>query len=300
MKQYSFNVLPRTTGTDRIARLRETVAPYRTQVNEHPLYGSISSMENLHAFLESHVYAVWDFMSLLKSLQQVFTCVTIPWLPTRFPECRRLVNEIVLGEESDDFEGTHISHFELYRLAMQEAGANSAPVERFLNEIRDGSKVLPALVAAEVPYEAARFVETTFSVLHNSEPHVMAAAFTFGREDLIPEMFRSIVSDLNETSLGRLRTLTYYLERHIDVDGDAHGPMALRMVADLCRDDDRRWNEAAQAAIQALEARLTLWSGIYDRILAGHSKSVVSSRGVVTLGSSQERRETRLGVDTTL
>ena len=267
---------------DRIARLRETIAPHRKRVNEHPLYGSIRTMEDLHIFLESHVYAVWDFMSLLKALQRVFTCVTVPWQPTGFPECRRLVNEIVLGEESDDFDGTHVSHFELYRLAMEEAGANTTPLEHFLNEIRNRTEVRSALTAADVPDEAARFVESTFSIVREGEPHAMAASFTFGREDLIPEMFRSFVSDLNRTSLGRLHTLTYYLERHIDVDGDSHGPMALRMVADLCGDDDKRWSEAAHAATEALEARTALWSGIHERIVARRRMEVVSTRGVTT------------------
>ncbi len=95
-------------------------------------------------------------------------------------------------------------------------------------------------------------------------------------------MFRSFVSDLNRTSLGRLRTLIYYQERHIDLDGDSHGPMALRMVADLCGEDDKRWNEAAHAAIGALEARTALGSGIHDRILARRRMEVMSTRGVTT------------------
>ncbi len=139
-------------------------------------------MEDLHTFLERHVYAVWDFMSLLKALQRVFTCVTVPWLPTGFPECRRLVNEIVLGEESDDFDGTHVSHFELYRLAKEEAGANIIPVEHFLNEIHNRTEVRSALTAADIPDEAARFVESTFSIVREGEPHVMARPLRLGEK----------------------------------------------------------------------------------------------------------------------
>ncbi len=281
MKQSTLDEISvRPIDADHIALLREKIAPIRELVNGHPLYGDICTMEDLHAFLESHVYAVWDFMSLLKALQRVFTCVTIPWLPSRFPECRRLVNEIVLGEESDEFGGAHVSHFELYRLAMREARANTGPVESFLGELHNGNDVRNALVAAGVPDEAARFVESTFLTIRGGEPHVMAAAFTFGREDLIPDMFRSIVSDLNRRFPGRLRTLLYYLERHIDVDGDTHGPMALQMIADLCADDEQRWSEAAQAAIQALEARLALWTAIHDRITSAHKFGSLLRHGV--------------------
>ena len=270
MKQSTLDKVSPTTSADRMALLRAKIAPIRNLVDDHPLYGSICTMEGLHTFLESHVFAVWDFMSLLKALQQVFTCVTIPWLPSRWSECRRLINEIVLGEESDEFGSVHVSHFELYLLAMREAGAKTDRVESFLDELHNGNNVRCALLAAGVPDEAARFVESTFLTIRESEPHVIAAAFTFGREDLIPDMFRSIVSDLNHAFPGRLGTLMYYLERHIDVDGDTHGPMALRMISDLCADDEQRWSEAAQAAIHALEARLVLWTAVHDRITSNH------------------------------
>jgi hypothetical protein len=62
----------------------------------------------------------------------------------------------------------------------------------------------------------------------------------------------------------------YYLERHIGVDGENHGPMALRMLEELCADDDDGWAEATNAAKNALEARLRMWDAIVDR--AVHSR----------------------------
>jgi Protein of unknown function (DUF3050) len=249
-----------------LTQLRERLAPRRAQVNSHLLYRDISSLEDLRVFLESHVFAVWDFMSLLKTLQQMLTCVSVPWLPTPFPVCRRLVNELVLGEESDTFNGGYLSRFELYRQTMLEAKANVHPIDALLAELSSGQPIRTALLADGIPQESVRFVEATFSIISQRKPHVVAAAFTFGREDLIAGMFRSMVSGLYQQFPNQVGTFQFYLERHIEVDGDTHGPMALKMISELCGSDATRWREATQAAEQALDARLALWTAIRDRI----------------------------------
>jgi pyrroloquinoline quinone (PQQ) biosynthesis protein C len=206
-------------------------------------------------------------MSLLKALQRGLTCVDVPWLPSAMPESRRLVNEIVLGEESDIYQGQHLSHFELYRLAMDQSGASTVAIDRLLFALRDGADLHEAVRGSHAPDEAKHFVGDTFHILSQSKLHIIAAAFTFGREDLIPEMFKSFVRDLNHNLAGQLETFIWYLERHIEVDGEEHGPMALRMIAELCGDDAAKWAEAEQAAIFALESRLRLWDGIAARIV---------------------------------
>jgi hypothetical protein len=256
----------------RLARLREGLVQMREEVNNHGLYQGISRLEDLRVFLESHVFAVWDFMSLLKALQHMLTCVTVPWVPTRFPVCRRLVNEIVLGEESDAYKDSYLSHFELYHLAMREVDANVHPIDTFLRNLSGGESVEDALLAAQVPREAQEFVRTTFAILNQAKPHIIAAAFTFGREDVIPDMFRSMVAGLHRLFPRQLGTFHYYLERHIEVDGDSHGPMALRMISELCGNDTTCWKEAAEAAELALRARLALWSGIQGRINGFHER----------------------------
>ena len=61
------------------------LAPLRRQVAGHPLYARVRTIEDVRIFMQSHVFAVWDFMSLLKALQRTLTCVDVPWTPTRFP-----------------------------------------------------------------------------------------------------------------------------------------------------------------------------------------------------------------------
>jgi hypothetical protein len=242
------------------AMIAERTAPLRAKLANHRLYAQIRTAKDLCHFMESHVFAVWDFMSLLKALQAKLTCVTVPWRPTEWPESRRFVNELVLGEESDLFEGRSVSHFELYRDAMSEAGANTSAIDSLLASLPAGRPFDVGQIAA--PEAARRFVASTFLLIGAEKPHEMAAAFTFGREDLIPEMFRSLVRDLNAQFGGRYAKLIWYLERHIDVDGEDHGPIALKMVSDLCADDPKLWAEAAAAAEAALNARLELWNGI--------------------------------------
>lgn len=249
-----------------LSALEHRIAPLRERLAHHPLYGSIQSLEALYIFMEEHVFAVWDFMSLLKTLQRGLTCVDLPWVPTENAEARRLINEIVLGEESDLYQGRPVSHFELYLEAMRACGADTQQMMQVLHKVRDGVAVKNAI--ADVPDAARGFVEQTVALIESSQSklHKVAAAFTFGREDLIPKMFRGFVRDLDRELGGRLELFTWYLERHIEVDGEEHGPMALRMVSSLCGNDEQRWREAAEAAESALLARLALWDGILARI----------------------------------
>jgi hypothetical protein len=247
--------MTKTVGS--IAEIEERIAPLRQRLTAHPLYCAIQTREHLQTFMQSHVFAVWDFMSLLKALQRKLTCVDIPWTPTKYPASRRFINEIVLGEESDEFEGRAVSHFEVYLEAMQDCGADTSAMHRVLASANKGALDLEA-----IPPAARAFVANTFAVIEKGSLAAQDAAFTFGREDVIPDMFRELVRELNRESSGELSKFVWYLERHIEVDGEDHGPLSLRMVSDLCGDDADLWEEAAAAAEAAIEARLTLWDGI--------------------------------------
>lgn len=245
-----------------LASLKQHLKPLYTRLAAHPLYRSFHSVRDLRIFMESHVYAVWDFMSLLKTLQRGLTCVDTPWLPTVDASGRRLINEIVMGEESDEYEGEPLSHFELYLRAMQSCGASTDGISRFVLALREGSALPQAMDKANTSPAARAFVDTTFAVIRTGKLHAIAAAFTFGREDLIPEIFRGFLRDQDERLNGQLALFRWYLDRHIEVDGDQHGPMALQMLGNLCGTDPEKWREAEKAAADAVEARIAFWDGI--------------------------------------
>ncbi len=260
--------------------------PLRRQLANHPLYERMHTLHHVRLFMESHVFAVWDFMSLLKSLQRTLTCVELPWTPTRSPASRRFINEIVLGEESDLFQGRPISHFELYLEAMQQVQADTRPIQQLINRAGQGIHRLPF---EAIPKAANDFVETTFRVIREGTPAAQAAVFAFGREDAIPDMFRSLVRQLNQDISGQLDQFVWYLERHIEVDGDDHGPLALKIVADLCGNDPTLWEEAAASAEEALLARVKLWNGVLKHIEESEHADATQSRTPLTRISHHKR-----------
>jgi hypothetical protein len=239
------------------------LSPLRLRLLCHPLYNRLRTVADVAIFMEHHVFAVWDFMSLLKALQIRLTCTQVPWVPAGNGRVRRLVNEIVLGEESDMMpDGTVASHFELYLQGMLEAGADTKPVQSFISQLSEARSVAVALGKSIVPAFVKDFVLGTFSTIEGRQAHEIAAAFTYGREDLVPGMFHELVAGLETAFPSRLSVLRYYLDRHIQLDGDEHGEMGRRMVSLLCGDSRERIAEAQAAAVSALESRLRLWDGI--------------------------------------
>ncbi|WP_339703105.1 DUF3050 domain-containing protein [uncultured Marixanthomonas sp.] len=251
-----------------IAQINKRIKPYRDTLLHHPLYSEIKTPEHLQTFMEYHVFAVWDFMSLLKSLQNNLTCTNVPWIPKGEPETRYLINEIVLAEETDiNLKGERQSHFEMYLDAMKKAKANTAPMNGFLKLLKSTS-ISEAIEKSDVPKAVQKFLTYTFSVIEENKPHKTAAAFTFGREDLIPEMFSEIIKRIQQNFPKEdLTEFKYYFDRHIELDEDEHGPMALQMVKNLCGDDGKKWREAERTIVQSLQAREQLWEGVLSEIL---------------------------------
>ena len=246
----------------------------RQRLLAHPIYAMVDSPARLRRFMEHHVFAVWDFQSLLVALQQKLTCTSLPWIPTSDREARRLVNEIVLDEQSDELpDGTHASHFELYLECMRQAGADTGPIETLLTLLAAGIPLDRALNEARVPAAAATFVRTSFAIIASGSAHKIVAAFTYGREDVIPEMFRPLVVALAAQDPHSWERLRCYLERHIEADDEKHGPMCRRIVASLCGNDAGKWADASATARGSLEARLELWDSIAAELKLGESAS---------------------------
>jgi len=245
----------------RIGMLFDRTASLRSAIARHPLYENVKSPEGLRIFMEHHVFAVWDFMSLLKGLQRSLTCVEIPWRPVSHPAVRRLINEFVLEEESDCIDGEPIGHFELYLRAMREVGADTSTIEQLVSLVADGCEIEAAFSKAGVPQAAVAFNRATLRSIDLSRPHVIAAAYTCGRENVVPSMFSGLVGQL-ERRRAEYETLLTYLECHCQLDAEKHGPQAIEMLERLCGDDAQRWSEAEQAAVDALAARLAFWDAI--------------------------------------
>lgn len=238
----------------------------------HPLYNEVNSIHDLRIFASVHVFAVWDFMSLLKRLQQKLTCTSVPWMPFGSASTRYLINEIVTCEESDlDETGNRISHFELYIKAMKQMGSSTDYIDSFLDEIKCGGSVLEIIDYAPIPPAIKDFLEYTFTVTSRGKTHEIAAVFTYGREDLIPDMFIELVKRLDNERPETVSIFKYYLERHIEVDGDYHSKLAKQMVRELCGTDTQKWEEAMAAAKQAIRSRILLWNYISGQITASRN-----------------------------
>lgn len=251
-----------------IENIRTAIEPLRQEIMNHKVYSVIEDIEDLRVFMQYHVYAVWDFMSLLKALQNSLTCTSVPWFPKGSAETRFLINEIVAGEESDiDHNGDRKSHFELYLDAMKQSGADISQISLFTEELKESGNFDKAFTKSSTPVKARNFVEFTFDVINNKKDHLQSAIFTFGREDLIPGMFISIINDIDQKFPGNISIFKYYLERHIEVDGDHHSHLALEMTANLCGENEQFWKEAEVATIQSLQKRIELWNGVYDTIM---------------------------------
>lgn len=247
----------------RLNEIEQSILPLRIELLEHPVYDRLENLDALRCFMQYHVFAVWDFMSLLKALQQRMTCVSIPWVPPENREACRLVNEIVLGEESDlDPAGRPASHFDLYLESMRTCQAPTPWIDQFLNRVRIDGNALIALNACDLPQSIRTFVGYTFSVIRSDDVCAIASAFTFGREDLLPGVFQRIVEHLDAGHGGILANFRYYLDRHIQLDADEHGPMAAQLIASLCGEDEERWACVLKTAKASLEQRLALWDGI--------------------------------------
>jgi len=249
----------------------EKIKVLRKELALHPVYSAVSNMDDLTIFMQHHVYSVWDFMSLVKYLQNEIAPAKSPWVPKQNSSVQRFINDIVLEEETDeglpleDGTTTYTSHFELYVDSMEEVKAGSSTdVRKFIDSVIQNS-LENALSDSDIPQSAREFMNTTFGFIQSDKPHVVAAAFALGREHIIPEMFRALLDKMSITK-EQAQVFHYYLERHIELDTDHHGPMSLLMLELLCDGDEQKIKEAEEAAISAIKARIKFWDGVLESI----------------------------------
>jgi Protein of unknown function (DUF3050) len=221
---------------DRYRLLSEQISPIRKTLVTHPVYTELCDLQSLRI-------------------------VTIPWLPPKDIFSARLVNDIVLAEETDEVSpGRFMSHFDLYLAGMKEIGANIIPIQSFIQKLQLGEPVPIALDNLAIPATTKAFVLSTMEATLKST-HEVAATFLLGREDLIPCMFRRILQSLDESSLD-CKQLSLYLERHTHLDEDIHKPMGEQLLKHLCGNEEHKWEQSTIAAKKALLGRISLWNGL--------------------------------------
>ena len=241
-----------------------TVDPLSKKLESHQVFTNLNTLSELRLFMEHHVFAVWDFMSLLKKLQQIYVPHGSPWVPNPNGNVVRFINEIVMEEESDQSYGSkgesYSSHFEIYLEAMKEVGASTNIIDSFLDQVcSDG--IEKALNFNLVPEPSREFMGYTFDLINRGKGHEIAASFAIGRESIVPIMFKRILEKTN-ISAEESPVFHYYLERHAHLDGEHHGPMALRLLDDLCTDNEQKEKEVILEVESSLEARIKLWDGV--------------------------------------
>ena len=246
--------------------ITQNLEPLKNRLRNHSLYSKIKDVDDLNIFSNAHVYAVWDFMSLLKFLQINLTSISIPWFPSKNTTTAKLINEIVAGEETDeDQEGQPVSHFEMYIDSIEEFGLDTSEIIKNLNTLNNIETIDKDIDKLDIKSYVKDFLKFTFSVIKRGKIHEVASVFTFGREDLIPDLFIPLIEGINSEN-NDLNKLIYYFKRHIEVDGDMHGPMSMEMLSYLCDNDQTKISESALIAEKALLARISLWDGIENEI----------------------------------
>jgi Protein of unknown function (DUF3050) len=252
----------------------DNLANLRAALLDHPLYAEVVSVADLRRFMEDHVFAVWDFMSLLKRLQQDMTCTRVPWFPADNARAARLINDIVIGEETDvDPGGSYVSHLDLYLRAMGDIGASTHLFDTFCSLAQVGVPVEAALARIGAPPHVQAFVAHTMGVANSGATEEVLAAFFYGREDIIPEMFRRLLQTLYGAKHNddRLHHFIYYIDRHIELDGDSHGPMGRELLEALVANSPHRTERAMRAACSSIKARIDFWNGTLSKLRSSRS-----------------------------
>lgn len=259
--------------SDFYTQLLQQIEPLQTALLQHPVYSQVRDLASLRVFMEAHIFAVWDFMTLVKALQRHLTCVDSPWLPPADIHSARLINDIVLAEETDEVApGYYISHFDLYLAAMREVGANTEFIQDFIKHLQQGISPEQALTQLPISNCIRSFVRNTLDSADGTVPEV-GAAFLLGRETIIPAMFQRILSQLEQPDRISCNSFHLYLSRHIHLDEETHAPMGQQLLQNVCGDDPLKWQQALESARKALIARCRLWDDVTQSILVQRTAS---------------------------
>lgn len=247
----------------------DSLTPLKEKLANHRIFERINSIEELKVFMEHHIFAVWDFMSLLKKLQKDLVPNGSPWIPNPNGNLVRFINEIVMEEESDQAFGkgneiSYTSHYQIYLDAMTEVGASTEPILRFVEMVKSEG-INSAMQKINLPEPSRLFMSHTFKLINEGKSHEIAASFAIGRESIVPLMFKRIL-DQSKLEDDQVPVFRYYLQRHAELDGDHHGPMALKLLENMSAGDPEIENEIVKQAEKSIEQRISFWDGVLDAL----------------------------------
>tara|TARA_B100001248_G_C27375320_1_gene453949 strand:- start:646 stop:1401 length:756 start_codon:yes stop_codon:yes gene_type:complete len=247
----------------------DSLTPLKEKLANHRIFERINSIEELKVFMEHHIFAVWDFMSLLKKLQKDLVPSGSPWVPNPNGNLVRFINEIVMEEESDQAynngaEISYTSHYQIYLDAMTEVGASTETILRFVEMVKSEG-INSAMQKINLPEPSRLFMSHTFNLINEGKSHEIAASFAIGRESIVPLMFKRIL-DQSKLEDDQVPVFRYYLVRHAELDGDHHGPMAHKLLENMSEGDPEIQQEIIEQAIKSIEQRIFFWDGVLDAL----------------------------------
>lgn len=251
--------------------IADRIMDISTELKTHPLYSKFSDkrtvQKRIRTYMEYQVWCVWDFMALLKSIQQKLIPTSIAWTPPEYASLGRYLYDVLRTEETDvsnEPGKDHASHFEAYLNAMQEAGADIEPISDFIAELKKGIPVDDAIAMARMPEPSREFVTNTMKHI-KGKVHESVAVFCLSREGIIPEMFTTFTESLvNEEGFTKFR---WYLDRHIELDSSSHGPLSVKLFKTMVGNDKTKLYEALDATLNALQARKNLLDAINTEVI---------------------------------
>lgn len=252
-----------------IQDIQNNIRPIREQLINHDLYKYIETPDDLRIFTQYHVFAVWDVMSLAKALQQKLTCVKVPWVPKNSAKYSYLINEIVLAETSGiNRSGYRQSHFEMYLDIMDDIGASTSEISDFIEHVRHGTDIFLVISTSDLPKAVKSFLIFTFNTIYNEQTPEILSLFTFGREDLIPDVFSELINDIQKKfPKENIKNFKHYFQNRKEIDSEKHLSMSLQLVDNICNQDKVKWESVQRIAEKSLIKRLELCDDILKTIL---------------------------------
>ena len=190
----------------------------------------------------------------------------IPWMPNQNTRngLTNFINEIVLCEESDYIDDIgYISHFEIYLLAMDKMNADTSQIILLTEKLKNEGYNKKLIDELSIYDEVKDFVKFDLDVALSRNLPKIIGSFTLGREKVIPNMFSYIINCIENNN--STKNLLTYLDRHINIDGDRHGPLSIKLLDTIC-DTDHAYALAYNSGITSLQLRLKVWDKIANEL----------------------------------